>query len=506
MINGYANKKGTALLPKAFPGMVYRPAYESGPLISQAGFGGYRIDRSVAGHDAALRAAVRGGINLIDTSANYGDGGSETLIGQVMATEIERSGLSRASFFVVSKAGYLQGTNYASSQERKRQGRPFEDVVTVAQGLEHCIHPTFLEDQLTRSLRRLGLETLDAYLLHNPEYYLGWAARRSIDIETARAEYLRRLRLAFEHLEGEVDRGRIRCYGISSNTFPAAADDAQFTNLEALLHAARSISRTHHLRVIQFPMNLFESGPVLESNQPSGATLLEAARGAGLGVLVNRPLNAVSRGRLIRLAEVSAPHPSAPKEIDRRIDHLLASEAHLIRSLLPERNLDPRIENRLSELIGVGAYLRRHKDGLDSLAAWDHLRTTVLEPRILGVYGTLEQMGASPPEQEWMVSHQTVVEGLFKDLTSLAAAASARSCRTVREAVREVTPDWAPLGLPLSQTAIRALRCTDGVTCILVGMRRERYVSDVLEEMARPCGTSGRQQIWRLLNRALADI
>lgn len=124
MINGYASVNETASISKTLPGRCYRPVYESGPLISQAGFGGYRIDQGNIRHDAALRAAIRGGINLIDTSANYGDGGSEALIGHVLATEIERGGITRASLFVVSKAGYLQGRNFALSQERKRQGRP----------------------------------------------------------------------------------------------------------------------------------------------------------------------------------------------------------------------------------------------------------------------------------------------------------------------------------------------------------------------------------------------
>jgi aryl-alcohol dehydrogenase-like predicted oxidoreductase len=59
---------------------------------------------------------------------------------------------------VVSKGGYLQGQNYAMSQQRKQDGNPFADVVEYADGLEHCIHPDFLDDQIGRSLDRLGLD------------------------------------------------------------------------------------------------------------------------------------------------------------------------------------------------------------------------------------------------------------------------------------------------------------------------------------------------------------
>jgi hypothetical protein len=54
-------------------------------------------------------------------------------------------------------------------------------LVEYAEGLEHCIHPDFLDDQIGRSLDRLGLDALDGYLLHNPEYYLGWAHKQGLD-------------------------------------------------------------------------------------------------------------------------------------------------------------------------------------------------------------------------------------------------------------------------------------------------------------------------------------
>jgi len=115
---------------------------------------------------------------LIDTSANYADGGSETLVGQVLGKLIDSGELARDEVVVVSKVGYLQGQNYALSPERKQQGRPFPELVEYGEGLEHCIHPDFLRDQLNRSLERLNLETLDFYLLHNPEYYLEWARKK----------------------------------------------------------------------------------------------------------------------------------------------------------------------------------------------------------------------------------------------------------------------------------------------------------------------------------------
>ena len=48
-------------------------------------------------------------------------------------------------------------------------------------------------------------------------------------------------------------------------------------------------------------MNLIESGAVFEPNN-DGASVLQKARELGVGVLVNRPLNAIVDDRLLRLA------------------------------------------------------------------------------------------------------------------------------------------------------------------------------------------------------------
>ena len=47
--------------------------------------------------------------------------------------------------------------------------------------------------------------------------------------------------------------------------------------------------------------------------------------------------------------------------------------------------------------------------------------------------------------------------------------------------------------------ALRALRSTLGITTVLVGMRQESYVDDVLEELGRPVSTKDRTESWRKL-------
>lgn len=385
MIQGAATLAGTIDYSERHPALFYQPLVPQGIRISGAGFGCYRVDARVKTHEQALTKALVSGINLIDTSANYADGGSERLVGNVIRDLIGAGKIKRAEVVVVSKVGYLQGENYKLSQERKGEGRPFQDLVLYENGLEHCIHPDFLAEQLTGSLSRLGLETVDCYLLHNPEYYLKWAKQQKNGKDKARREYLRRIRMAFLHLEQEVLQGRIQYYGVSSNTFPCEKLRADFTSLADLWKIAQSISPTHHFRVIQFPLNLLEPAGIIENNQPEEKSVVEFAREKGLGVLTNRPLNAI------------------------RADDLL----------------------RLSEKVYQGDGIRQVQEFKSKVAALDS--------------------------------------------------------------------SWNNIPT-LSQLALRVIRSTPGITGVLMGMRHEQYVEDVLQELHKPCEKVASRKKWVMIS------
>ena len=303
MLNHFATIAGTTKYTQRYPELFFQPLGKTGLAVSGAGFGGYRVDVSFPTHCQALAKALCSGINLIDTSPNYADGGSERLVGKVLSELVVQGQVERDEIIIVSKVGYLQGENYRLSQDRRASGQPFPELVLYEEGLEHCIHPQFLADQLSRSLDRMGLETIDCYLLHNPEYYLKWAERSGIPYQEAQAEYLRRIGQAFAYLEEEVAQGRIGCYGISSNTFAYPKDHYTSTSLAPIWELAQNLDREHHFRIIQLPCNLFETGAITEGNQPSGDSVIEFASKQGMAVLINRPLNAIQGNELIRLSE-----------------------------------------------------------------------------------------------------------------------------------------------------------------------------------------------------------
>jgi len=320
---GAASVEGTRryaqrAIEQGIPVSAYRALGRTGLFTSSLGFGSYRIDDRTPEHARALEKALLGGVNLIDTSTNYTDGSSEICIGSVLAQK------QRDEFIVVSKVGYVQGQTLLLARTREQRGSAFPEMVKYTDGCWHCIHPEFLADQLGRSLGRLRVEKVDVYLIHNPEYFFADATKRrkGAPLEMLQDEFYDRIRRAFSHLEDEVRRGRIGFYGVSSNTFGALASDPEATSLERLWTIAGEVAHEHHFAIVQLPANLFESGAILTRNSVTGnRTALEFAQEHDLAILVNRPLNALYREQLIRLADTPVRNP----EVHARVDPFLPS-------------------------------------------------------------------------------------------------------------------------------------------------------------------------------------
>lgn len=501
ILTGKATDEGTAAYTTRYPTLAYRPFGNTGLHVSQVGFGSYRIDVGVDAHRQALRHALLHGINLIDTSANYADGRSEQLIGEVLTKLMTAGELAREEVIVVSKAGYLQGQNYEIAQARKAAGNPFPNLVKYGEGLDHCIHPEFLADQLGRSLARLNLETLDGYLLHNPEYYLSWAKRASIPLAQARREYYHRIELAFIYLEEQVAHGRIQWYGISSNTFPYQDNHREFTSLTRIWEIAESLTTDHHFRLIQLPMNLLETGAATEKNQPDGRVVLDFAAEKELAVLINRPFNAIQDGTLTRLVSVPLPnYPASADEVSTAVDTSVQIESQFQQDILPKLPVDAVEKRTLLEYLAVGLMLQGRWQGFGTYHNWRDIQTQFLLPRAkngIEFLSSLENLPAETPD--WLETYVEAINITFAAVSAFYQEASARRAEAIQNSAVAADSDWsAPT---LSHTAVNALRSTAGITSVLVGMRQEAYVNDILEALSRPIVTKNRAASWQKLKR-----
>ena len=259
--------------------------------MSNFAFGTYRISEHNPEHIAALRLAIESGITMIDTSSNYMDGSAERAIALAFQSFDEDI---RNEIEVVSKVGYIQNENMARHKEH-----PFDEVVEYNESCFHSISQTFIEDQLSHSLKRLEMDTLDCYLLHNPEYYLLDAINRGIEKDDRLDEMYKRLYDAFMTLELEVKNKRIKSYGISSNSFSKLRSDDEFLPYDDLLTLAEDAAQEignekHSFTTIQLPINLLER---------DGLKCSAWAKENNLRVLANRPFNAQQDGLMYRLCD-----------------------------------------------------------------------------------------------------------------------------------------------------------------------------------------------------------
>ena len=256
--------------------------------ISRIGFGCYRTSINSKEHYEALKYAIINGCNLIDTSSNYLNGESEQLVGKVIK--------ENPKLFIITKAGYISDGNLKSFNEFNEKGIAKQDVVNISNDFKHSIHPDFLKIQIDQSLKRLNRSFIDAFLLHSPEYYF-----KQENATISDDEYYSRIKKAFLFLEQEVDKGRIRYYGISSNSFSYSINQFGATRLNKVIAIANEISSSNRFKFIQFPFNLIEK-EAFETNYYEGKSLLTYAKENGLITLGNRPLNAKSKNGRIRLA------------------------------------------------------------------------------------------------------------------------------------------------------------------------------------------------------------
>jgi aryl-alcohol dehydrogenase-like predicted oxidoreductase len=274
---------------KAAPGYFRE---QQGLVFSSIGIGTYLGEPDPATDRAytdAVVAAVEGGINVVDTAINYRFQRSERSIGAALK-KLASAGFSRDEIILCTKAGFLTpdgdmpedpgGYFFREFVERGLFSQP-----DVAAGC-HCITPAYLADQLDRSRKNLGVETIDVFYLHNPETQLD---------EISLHDFLPRVRAAFEFCESAVASCKIRFYGLATwNGFRVDPDAKGHLPAQELVRIAREIAgEAHHLRFVQLPFNLAMTEALVRPTQMLDSrkvSMVQAVRPLGITLVASAPL------------------------------------------------------------------------------------------------------------------------------------------------------------------------------------------------------------------------
>lgn len=474
-------------------GASYRVLGRTGLSVSAFGYGSYRIDDHTLPHIQSLELALKKGINLIDTSTNYTDGGSERCVGKALHGLIDRGVIKRDEVVVVSKVGYVQGENLKIAAAKEKTGKPYSEMIKYMDGCWHCIHPDFIHDQITRSLERTHLEKLDIYLLHNPEYFLMHAHNEGQNnLDEVRAEFYERVRQAFLCLENLVQEGKISHYGVSSNTLGQLSSAHDTTSLSRFWQIAEQVATQlfndkgkHHFSVVQFPLNLFESGPVLVKNtgENEGHTLLEEAVFRNLGTLVNRPLNAFRNSQLLRLAQIRAPEQTLPT-----VGELAKRVMELEQQFVVQFGLDLQSKNNeihADSIFRWGEELGRFQLAGISSQQWKEVERYTIRPHLDHLLKELDDYFKEQPEShwsDWRVRYLTAMEELLESIGYSLAKQTEETAIQISQKLNPELPQEIHAE-SLSKKALAAVANTTGIHCVLNGMRMPSYVSEAVEVM-----------------------
>ncbi|WP_457749076.1 aldo/keto reductase [Sulfurimonas sp.] len=401
--------------------------------MSTFAFGTYRITDENPLHIEALKEAVDAGIDLIDTSTNYTDGGAERAIGKVLRNVSDEI---RDKIKIVSKYGYIQGSNMLAHNEAA-----FEDVVEFSENCYHSIAKSFMKKQLDASLKRLQMNKIDCYLIHNPEYFL----LEGLQKQKARDELLdamfERIYNAFVGLEEEVKEGRINSYGISSNSFAKAYDDPEFLPYEDLLTLAQKAAqevgnKKHGFLTLQLPINILEK---------EGLKCAKWAKQNALRVLANRPLNAQKENLMYRLADYEES-----REYYYYLNELLqACDNKLLKSLY---NLIQQMDSNKHKFGWVGEY-----DTFLHTQIIPHIREALqkIDPE------TLDEL-------------LRFVDLFLQEYRIMVAYECSKRVRV------ELKEEFSGCSKKLQACALEFLCKQDTIDYILVGMRKPSYVQEIM--------------------------
>lgn len=465
-----------------FPEIKNKILGKTNLYASICGFGGYRIDIQNPSHYQALLKAISSGINLIDTSSNYSDGGSEKLIGKVISDLLSSNKIFRDEIIVVSKGGYIQGSNLLAAKEKELTGKSFSEVVKCSPDLWHCISPDFLEDQIAQSLKRLQLDKIDFYLLHNPEYYLTYS--QISDPERREREYYRRIKQAFVHLENEVANGRILYYGISSNTFAEKNSKQNFTSLERVIEIAKEISVENHFAVVQFPFNIIESGAVNNLNQDNQSkNVLQIAEENNLAVLINRPLNAIYNNKLVRLADYPVTENRSREEIFSLIDDVNKQENLLIEKYVNYIALSSSEKKNIVDCLSLSKILKTNYDKFESPGDFKEIKLNYFVPRANFAISEIDknypdEVNVTRALRNYAVTTNILLSSIFSDL----ARKKNKENEALHQSINKYLNDEQK-NLSLSQKSILLINSVPQISTTLVGMRNLHYIDDVINSI-----------------------
>ena len=293
MINGFATTDGTTKFAKNSTAHKDNFRKIHGLTLSNVGVGTYLGNpdpETDTNQKNAIKKSILSGINVIDTAINYRAQKSERTVGKAISELITDNKITRDEIFISTKNGYV--TNDGDIKEDFMQyvvrelGKPGIVNEGDISSQYNCMTVPFLEDQLIRSQKNLGLDCIDLMYLHNAV---------EGQPQMSHIEFISNLKNVFKFYEEKRKEKKIKFYGLATwECFRAQKDSQFYLSLSEVINLAKEIGgESHGFRFIQLPYNLHFDQAYMQKNQ-SGNTnnlsILESSLENNIGVFTSVPL------------------------------------------------------------------------------------------------------------------------------------------------------------------------------------------------------------------------
>ncbi len=300
MISGFATSEGTGKFANKSNANKLNFKKIHNLTLSNVGIGTYLGDSDEKTDNAvknAVKQSIQSGVNVIDTAINYRAQKAERSVGRAISELIQEEKITRDQIFLCTKNGYLTNDADVKQDFWEYVKNEYSNKGVISEGDVssgyHCMTVSYLNDQLERSLKNLGVGCIDLLYLHN-------AVEGQIK-DVSKDQFLKNLKLVFELYEQKRREGKMKFYGMATwECFRVSSDSSQYLSLQDTVNMAKEAGGEEHgFRFIQLPFNMHYDQALLKKNQlldGSPVSILEAASKLGIGVFTSVPF---MQGRLL---------------------------------------------------------------------------------------------------------------------------------------------------------------------------------------------------------------
>jgi aryl-alcohol dehydrogenase-like predicted oxidoreductase len=208
-------------------------------------------------------------------------------------------------------------------------------------------------------------------------------------------------------------------------------------------------------------------------------TVLALAAEKGIGVLVNRPLNAFAGEKMLRLADFPIEENAEDATPEAVLGRVAALEAEF-RAQIASSLQAPQGATPPADWFRWADQLRGLPGRLQGLDHWRQIEEQMIAPMVGQIVQMLNQQLAGSLGQAWQSWRDRYLPEL-ESLLQVFRIQAARQSQAASEAVASAVNLHLPLarqGESLSRKALWVSASTPGVSCVLLGMRHRDYVED----------------------------